>query len=223
MPQHAVDERHELAQTLRQTQPEAPTLCGEWDAAHLGAHLVLRERSVSEFGGRLPVAALQRRAASSVDRLVAAWPYSDIVDAVRSGPSWKDTLGAVPTAWLWSIPAVRERANLLEYFVHHEDVRRAGAGWEPRPLPADRQQAIWRQLALMSRLTLRKVPVRLVLSWPSRGEIKAGSSKVSSTVTVTGDPGELTLLAFGRGQVAKLDYDGTAADLETVCGADISL
>ena len=58
--------------------------------------------------------------------------------STRSTPGRRGTTasGPVPVAWLWSIPAVREQANLLEYLVHHEDVRRAHAGWTARELPA---------------------------------------------------------------------------------------
>ena len=54
MPGHALQERIEFAETLRSTEPTAPTLCGEWSAAQLAAHLVLRERSVTEALGRVP-------------------------------------------------------------------------------------------------------------------------------------------------------------------------
>ena len=65
-----------------------------------------------------------------VDDLAAAarlrTSSSTLVDA---GPSWREVTGPVPVAWLWSLPPVRERANMLEYLVHHEDVRRAAPDW----------------------------------------------------------------------------------------------
>ena len=224
MAQHAVAERHALSETLRRVGGSAQTLCGEWSTAQLAAHLVLRERSVVELGGRLPVPALRRRAEQVVTDLAAATPYAELVDTVDRGPSWREVRGPVPVAWLWSLPPVAELANLLEYVVHHEDVRRAQPGWAPRALPLDLQRVIWQRLHLLARVTLRSVPVGLALRWPSHGEIaNRRARRHGPAVTVTGDAVELTMFAFGRLDHAQLDWTGTPADIEAVRQADISL
>ncbi len=199
-------------------------MCGDWTAAQLAAHLVLRERSIVELGGRLPVDRLRRRAEQAVDELVAHEPYEDLVAAVDRGPTWSDARLPVPTALVWSVPVVREAANLLEYLVHHEDVRRATPGWTPRPLGIAEQVAVWRRLPVATRLTLRKVAVGLVLAWPSHGEIRTRRARHGGpVVTVTGDPVELALFAFGRTGVARVDYDGAPDDIARVRGADIGI
>src|SRR6476469_3765380 len=104
MSHHAVNARHALTETLCQVAPESQTLCGEWDAAHLAAHLVLRERSVVEMAGRLPSRRLKERAEDVVDDLVAREPYPQLVDTFGRGPSWREVSGPVPTAWLFAIP-----------------------------------------------------------------------------------------------------------------------
>ncbi len=224
MPHHAADERHALAETLRRVAPDAPTLCGEWTAAHLAAHLVLRERSVVELAGRIPIAALQRRAARLVDDLAATRDYQQLVDLVDAGPSWTDVIGPVPVAWIWVLPPVRERANMLEYLVHHEDVRRAAPGWEPRVLPADTLAAVWKQLHLLARVTMRAVPVGVTLQWPDHGRIRSRLVRRGAPeVTVSGEPVELALFGFGRGDVARVEFDGADADIAAVRAADISL
>jgi uncharacterized protein (TIGR03085 family) len=224
MQHHAVDERHALAETLRLAGPEAPTLCGEWTTAQLAAHLVLRERSIVELAGRLPVERLRRHAERAVDDLAARGDYEGLVAAVDRGPSWTDARLPVPTALVWSVPPVREAANLLEYLVHHEDVRRAAPGWTPRPLAVAEQRAVWRRLPVAARLTLRKVSVGLVLAWPSHGEIRTRRAKQGGpVVTVTGDPVELALFTFGRIDVAQVGYDGGPDDIARVRGADISI
>jgi uncharacterized protein (TIGR03085 family) len=221
MQHHAVTERHSFTQTLRRVAADSETLCGNWNTAQLVAHLVLRERSVVELVGRLPVAALQRRAEQVVDELAAHESYDDLVTLFDRGPSWTEVRGPVPIAWFWSLPPVRETANLLEYLVHHEDVRRAQPGWAPRPIAMDVQTVVWKRLHLLTKATLRSVPVGLELRWPAHGTIRAGRG--APAVSVTGDAIELALFAFGRLGVAEVEFDGTPADIEAVRSADISL
>jgi uncharacterized protein (TIGR03085 family) len=220
----AVAERHALAQTLRSVDPNSPTLSGDWTAAQLAAHLVLRERSGVELLGRLPNRRLQRIAQREIDDLVAREPYERIVDAVASGPSWTDVEWPVPTAAIWAIPAVRERANLLEYLIHHEDVRRAQPDWTPRALPAELEAEIWRRLPAATRLTMRGVPVGVALAWPGQGEVRTSAARRHGVaVTVSGAPVELALFAFGRKTVAQVDYDGKPEDVDAVRGARMGI
>jgi uncharacterized protein (TIGR03085 family) len=224
MVQFAVAERHALAQTLRSVEPSAPTLSGQWTAAQLAAHLVLRERSAVELLGRLPSRRLQRIAQRRIDGLVAREPYERIVDAVDRGPSWTDVEWPVPTAAIWAIPAVRERANLLEYLVHHEDVRRARPGWAPRELPGELQAEVWRRLPATMLLTMRAVRVGVALAWPGHGERRSPRARRTGVaVTVTGKPVELALFAFGRQAVARVDYDGKPDDVATVVGSRMGI
>lgn len=224
MRHHALEERHALATTLRRAGPDSPTLCGDWTTAQLAAHLVLRERSVVELAGRAPVERLRRLAERQIDDLVARKPYDDLVDAVDRGPSWTDVSWPVPTAAVWSLPVVREAANLLEYVVHHEDVRRSGADWEPRTLPVDHQMAVWKRLPFATRLTLRKVSRGIELEWPGHGSIRSRRARHgAATVRVTGEPIELALFAYGRAGVARVEYHGTPEDIAVVRGADIGI
>jgi uncharacterized protein (TIGR03085 family) len=224
MQHYAADERHALSETLRRAGADADTLCGDWTTAQLAAHVVLRERSLVEASGRLPVRALKERAERAVTDLAAREPYHRLVDAVAAGPSFRDGRLPLPIAWIWAVPAVREAANLLEYLVHNEDVRRAAPGWAPRALPPDVQQAVWKRLEFAGRLTLRNVPVGLVLTWPSHGEIRTKIARRGApAVTVTGDPVELAMFTFGRLAVAQVGYDGAPGDIAAVKGADISI
>ena len=212
MPGHAVQERIELAATLRATDPSAPTLCGGWSVAELAAHLVLRERSVTELLGRVPSQRTHALAQHAIDAYVARTPYPQLVAQVASGPPW------------WSpfaLPALREAVNLLEYVVHHEDARRAVDGWVPRVLPVSRQDAVWSKLRLASRLTLRQVPVPVRLEWPGHGAVSVGRGRPG--VTVTGAPEELALVAFGRQSVARVDYSGSDDAVAQVRGATITV
>ena len=238
MEHFALGERRALSETLRRAGPAAPTLCGHWTTTELAAHLVLRERSAVELAGRLPVERWQDRAEAVVSELAAAAAYGELVDAVERGPRWNDLAGPVPVAWLWSLPAVREQANLLEYLVHHEDVRRAADGWGPRAVTPAFDRAVWSRLRMLTRWTLRRVPVGLELV-PQPGPpgspapttlptmlptIRTRAARRSgAAVTMRGPVVELTLFAFGRGAQARVEFDGEPAALERVRDADISL
>jgi len=213
MARHVLAERTAFARTLRGTDPVAPTLCGDWNAAQLTAHLVLRERSLVELGGRLPVARLQRRAHEAVDAYAARHGYSELIDQFEYGP---------PRWSAFGIPPVREAVNLLEYIVHHEDVRRAESGFRVRVLPPGDQTAAWSRLRFTARITLRQVPQGVRLVSPEHGAIDAPKPG-APLVTVSGDPVELALVIMGRQRVAQVSYDGPPADVESFSGARIAL
>jgi uncharacterized protein (TIGR03085 family) len=215
MEHHALDERHELSQALLDAGPDAPTLCGDWTAAVLAAHLVRRERSLVEAAGRLPVGSLRRRADEALHELAERSPYDRLVAEVDSGP---------PRYSPWAFAPLREAVNLLEYVVHHEDLRRAVPGTGPRAMPIARQRAIWARLRLSAPFTMRAVPVGVRLVWPGRGEILTRRAKHGfPVVAVQGEPVELALVAFGRQRVAQVDYDGAPVDVATVSGAKIRI
>ena len=160
---------------------------------------------------------LAGHAARVQQRLRAKTPFPELVQAIRSGP---------PRLSVMAIPGVDERANTVEYFVHHEDVRRAASGWEPRDLRAGETDALWRRLR-MARLLLRKAPVGVELARDDMPPEDAGdgrtypagdgqayrimAKKATPVVTVIGSPGELTMWLFGRVDVADVRYDGTEA------------
>ena len=207
-----MQERIELADTLRSTDPAAPTLCGDWSVAQLAAHLVLRERSATELLGRVPSDRAQAVARRAIDGHVARTPYPQLVADVAAGP---------PRWSPFALPLLREAVNLLEYVVHHEDVRRAVDGWVPRVLPVSRQDALWSRLRLASRLTLRQLPVPVRLEWPGHDSVSVGRGRPG--VTVTGAPAELALVAFGRQSVARVDYTGPDDAVAQVRGATIAV
>ncbi|PRC49056.1 TIGR03085 family protein, partial [Mycobacterium sp. ITM-2017-0098] len=104
-------------------------------------------------------------------------------------------------------------ANVAEMFIHHEDVRRAAPGWEPRPLDEQTLSALRRPVGLMARMTLRKAPARVVLRTP-QGDV-LGSAGRGPEIAVIGDPGELLLFAAGR-EEARVTIDGAPDLIERV-------
>jgi uncharacterized protein (TIGR03085 family) len=215
MASHAVAERFEFADTLAQTDPDSPTLCDPWTVAQLAAHVILRERSLTQAANRLPVAAARRWAHDLIIRYAAEVPYEELVRRVHDGPPRWSPL---------ALPAVTDRVNLLEYVVHHEDVRRPGPQpLPPRDIPADRRAAIWSQLRFAARLTLRRAPVGVVLVEPDGDRVVARRPVHGDSVVVSGDPVELTLLAFGRQRVAAVDYSGDGGSVAKLVNAAIKL
>lgn len=206
MTRNARAERESLCDTLLATGPDAQTLCEGWTARDLAAHLVVRERRPDAQLGQL-VPALSAHAASVQDAVRDdAWP--DLVRTVRSGPP----------AWnIARLPMADEAMNTAEFFVHHEDVLRAQPGWSPRPLPDELQQALWRSLRVVGRLTLRRAPVGVELVAPGHGRLVA--RRGHPQVRVEGSPAELLLFAFGRRGVAQVHLDGPNAAMDELRGS----
>lgn len=169
----------------------------------LAAHLVLRERRPDAAAGVLggPVAGHTARVQQ---RLGERLTYTQLVEAFKAGP---------PRLSPFALPGFDERANTVEYFVHHEDVRRAQPDWQPRDLPPGLSDALWRRLKGV-RIFLRKAPVGVELArdgGENGGPYRITVKNARPTVTVIGTPGELTLWAMGRTAAANVRYDGTEA------------
>jgi uncharacterized protein (TIGR03085 family) len=195
-----------LCALLEETGPEAATLCAGWDTRDMAAHLALRERRPVAAAGVLggPMAGHTRRVQEQFKR---RYSYPELVDQVRSGPpKWSP----------FAIPGVEEQANTVEYFVHHEDVRRAAEGWEPREISPGLSDALWSRMRA-ARLFLRKAPVGVEVA---RDDGSDGQSyrvtvrNATPVVTVIGTPAELTMWVMGRTQAANVRFEGADADID---------
>ena len=213
---YARDERLALCALLDEAGPGAPTLCEGWRTVDLAAHLVLREHrpdaGIGMLGG--PLAWHAHRVQSG---LAKRTPYARLVQIIRNGP---------PRLSLFGIPGVDERANVTEYFVHHEDVRRAQPGWEPRELDPGESDVLWKGLR-MARFILRKAPVGVEFArqdppaspGSGQGQVRITARARTPVVTVTGTPAELTLWALGRTAAARVRLDGSEADVRALSQA----
>lgn len=183
-------ERAQLCDLLQEYGPDAPTLCEGWTTRDLAAHLVVREgrpdAALGILGG--PLANWTER----VQNGAAEEPFEKLVRLIRNGPP------------IWSafrLPLVDGQANTVEYFVHLEDIRRAQPGWEPRELSPELTEFLWERLKGSGRMLFGKAKVgvtvrRTDLDEPVEAKVRGGEP----AVTLVGDPGELTMLAFGREQ-----------------------
>lgn len=195
MSTHAKRERLLLADLLESAGPDSPTLCEGWTTRDLAAHVLVRERRTDAAAGAL-IKPLQARL-ERVQGEFTAKPYEELIQLIRTGPSKMS-----PFSW----KQVDEASNTVEFFVHTEDVRRAQPSWTPRELDPVFSDTLWRHLETTSRVIARKSPVGLVLRRPNGQTVVA--HKGTPVVTVTGEPGELLLFAFGRQSVADVALDG---------------
>ncbi len=212
----ARDERFALCALLDETGPAAPTLCKGWATLDLAAHLVLREHRMDAGAGILggPLARYTRRVQR---KLAGRTPYPRLVETIRNGP---------PRLSVFGIPGMDDRANFVEFFVHHEDVRRAQPGWEPREIGKDQSGVLWQRLRL-ARMIMRKAPVGVELArsdepLPARSgtpSIRLTANARTPVVTVTGTPAELTMWALGRTAAARVRLDGSEADVRALSAA----
>ncbi len=196
-PNWARTERAALCDLLLQTGPDAPTLCEGWTTGDLAAHLLTRERRLDAAPG-IVVPVLGGHTERVQRHVRAATPFPRQVELLRSGPP-----GWSPTA----LPAVDRLANTVEFFVHHEDVRRAVPGWTPRELPAALEEDLWRRLK-MGRFTLRRLPVQITLAEP--GGRTQRVTKGGRQARVHGLPSELVLWTVGRRSAARVELTGEA-------------
>ncbi|MBB5162026.1 TIGR03085 family metal-binding protein [Mycobacterium sp. AZCC_0083] len=189
----AQQERALLVTTMREVGPEHPTLCGDWTTRDLAAHLVVREGRLDTAPGIL-IPALADYTARVQNQVASETDWDALLDKIASGP---------PT--LSPFKLLDAVVNVAEMFIHHEDVRRAVSGWEPRELVAGTTAALARQVPLMARMALSKVPAHLSLRTPE-GKTLATVGR-GPTVVVTGEPGELLMFVSGRDE-ARVTFTG---------------
>lgn len=199
-------ERHDLCDLALALGADAPTLCGDWDAKDLVAHLLVREnRPLGAAGIVVPLLAglTERDMARTVRR-----DFAVLVDKLRDP-------GFTP----YALPGLEQLLNTVEYFVHHEDLRRAQPGWEPRELaPAD-EARLWSAIRVVGRGLVRSAGVPVQIRRSDDGAT-ATLRRGTDPVVLTARPGEIVLFLFGRDQVHALELEGPEDRVAALRGAD---
>src|SRR5436190_2698740 len=126
-------ERRKLCDVFDELGPSVATLLEGWTAHDLAAHIVMRERDLIAAPCLVLPGPCARFAERRRQQRAAQQDFASLVAQIRSGPP----PGFFRIGWVRSVP------NLNEFFVHHEDVRRAN-GMEPRVLTPALEQALWR-------------------------------------------------------------------------------
>ncbi|WP_199712239.1 TIGR03085 family metal-binding protein [Kocuria tytonis] len=189
-------ERRHLAALLRRVGPDAPTLCEGWNTRDLAVHLAIRDARPDAVPGMFsPKLPLLGAHAKSVDAEYRERTWDDLVNLVERPPLYS------PGRW----SPLDKRMNTGEFFVHHEDVRRAQPQWHPRQLLNDEQKALWAMLKFGGSMMLRKESESVVLLAAGFGSVRGGKSGARRVKIVRGEPSELLLWAFGRQEQAAVE------------------
>ena len=197
-------ERVRLSDLFDELGPEAPTLLTPWKTRDLAAHLVLREHD-HLAGPGLVLPGTWSRFAERRRRALAQEDFAGLTATIRSGPP----PGVFRAGWMRRVP------NLNEFFVHHEDVRRAD-GRGPRTHEQAMDEALWRNVGRARWfLTRRLRGAGLDLRWAGTART-VRARRGEPTARVTGPPGELLLYLFGRRDAAQVEVSGPAAAVEAV-------
>ena len=190
----AQSERHALCDLMDEVGPDAPTLCEGWTVAHMAAHLVVRERRLDTGPGLVMSGAPARHTARVTNRLAERGDFTSMVDRVRRGPPL-------------FLRFVDGAMNLVEFVVHHEDVRRAGEAWVPRTGLGDLDDLLWERMGKGAKMMCRGlVDIDLTLARPGGDTIHVG--KAGRPATLTGEPVELVNFLFGRRDRVEVEVTG---------------
>jgi uncharacterized protein (TIGR03085 family) len=207
----AAQERALLVELLGRVGPEADTLCEGWNTRRLAAHLVTRESDPTALAGIL-VPAWHGRTERLERRTERDVPFEELRRRLAAGPP----LGPV------GLPGLADPANVHEFFVHHEDVRRAQPDWTRRELPQVLVDALRRRILVAAPVLFARLRgVTLHLDTPGRRLRTVGHGREQATVT--GDVGELVLYAFGRGGAADVRVTGSTIAQERLTQTRLGL
>jgi uncharacterized protein (TIGR03085 family) len=191
------EERRKLCDLFDELGPSVATLIEGWTAHDLAAHIVLRERDLVAGPCLVLPGPFQRFAERRRVGLAERHSFSWLVARIRSGPP----PGFFRIGWVRSFP------NLNEFFVHHEDVRRANA-MGPRTLTPDFDAALWRNVRRGGRYLGRRLrDAGLEIEWPGTSE-RLSARPGKPIARLRGPPGELLLYLFGRQSAAQVEVTG---------------
>jgi uncharacterized protein (TIGR03085 family) len=124
------------------------------------------------------------------------------------------------------LPAVDELSNTVEFFVHHEDLRRP-VGDGPRDLDPQFSDALWAQVRRGARLMFRAVPVGVTLVRTEGADTPrqtvVAKAATPQMVTISGPAGELLLFGNNRKDAARVELTGDESAITRLKNAKLGL
>ncbi len=203
-------ERLALCDLFLSVGPDAPTLAGDWTTRDLAAHLVVRERRPDAGPGI--VTAFLHDYSERVRLAERERPWTEIVERVRQGPPRWNPMHFEPVDAL---------VNTVEFFVHHEDVRRGEPGWtRAHSITSSRMRWPPRSGAWVA-----SSPARRRSGWRSSptGRDPIRLHKGTPTITISGPIGECVLYLYGRKDAADVRLDGPPDAVASVAATPFGL
>jgi uncharacterized protein (TIGR03085 family) len=191
-------ERLSLCDLFEGLGADAPTLLEGWTAQDLAAHIVLRERDPIAGVCIIIPGPFQQFAERRRARLAGHRGFEWLVARIRSGPP----PGFFRIGW------VRSLASLNEFFVHHEDLRRANGLGPRETLTPALEAALWRNVRRSSRYLSRRLHgIGLEIGWAGTDK-QITIRRTEPTARLSGPPGEVLLYLFGRQAAARVEVTG---------------
>jgi uncharacterized protein (TIGR03085 family) len=205
-------ERRALCELLDELGPSAPTLLDGWTTHDLAAHIVQREHDLIAAPCLVLPGPFHRFAERRRVALAAREQFGLLVSQIRSGPP----AGFFRIGWVRSFP------NLNEFFVHHEDVRRAN-GMGARTLTPELELALWRNAGRGGRYLGRRLrSAGLELEWVGTSD-RVITRRGEPRARLSGPPGELLLYLFGRGRATQVELTGSPDAVAAVERTDFGM
>jgi uncharacterized protein (TIGR03085 family) len=199
-------ERLALCDLFEEVGADAPTLLEGWTAQDLAAHIVLRECDLLAGPCLVLPGPYQRFAERRRVSLAKQRDFEWLVARIRSGPP----PGLFRIGWVRSFP------SLNEFFVHHEDVRRANGLGPRNTLTPVLEAALWRNVCRGSRYLSRRLDrVGLEVGWAGTDE-RMTVRRAEPAALLSGPPSELLLYVFGRQAAARVEVMGPAEAVATI-------
>jgi uncharacterized protein (TIGR03085 family) len=213
MEQMSRSERAALCNAALEAGEGAPTLCEGWTVKDLVIHLLIRERD--PVGATAIVVPQLDGLAQRSARRMQDQDFSALVERVRGGPP------------VWSpmkVPVLDRLLNTLEFFVHHEDIRRAAPGWAPRELTDREQRILFKGAAAAGKGLVRPAGVPVEIRWADgERERSAVLAEGDDPVVVSGPPAELTMFLFGRDQHTGLTFEGPQERVDALTSKSLGI
>jgi uncharacterized protein (TIGR03085 family) len=189
-------EREDLCDLFLELGPDAPTLCEGWTTLDLAVHLMLREH-------------FRRWTAPKMAKEKPKGLPAVIARLRRGAP-------LIP----WRLPGLRRLLNGAEYFIHHEDVRRANGRTRRTDRP-DLDDLAWAMTGFSGRRVARAMrPFALEITSPDGRHRRFGSGQ---SAVLRGEPTELLLYLSGRRSAAEVALEGPAEATQALESANPKL
>ena len=117
----------------------------------------------------------------------AAQRFPTLVEQVRVGP---------PKGSMMRKPKMDGTINTIEFFVHHEDVRRAQPGWAPRVLSPEFSEDLWGRTAQFAKRLVGKCSVGVIAQHTDGRTVTLHEGP--TPVTIVGEPSEVLMYLYRR-------------------------